>query len=220
MTEVDESQALLAVVQTLMAPLAKLLVARGVPFASAEECLKIAMIDAARDAHPEGLPHRLVSRISTTTGINRREVTRLSLPSERPAGPPRYSVAQALFARWRTTAGYVDERGAPRTLARQGEAPSFEALARSVTQDVHPRSLLDELLRLGVARHDLERDTVAITLGDFLPSSDRVRMLDFLANNVGDHLSAAVENVMRPTPRHLERAVFAHGLSEQSLSVA
>jgi len=202
-----------------MDPLARLLVARGVPFAAAQESLKRAMVAAARAAHPDGLAHRLVSRISTTTGINRREVTRLTLAEDAPAAPRRSVVAE-LFARWRTAPKYRDARGRPRSLPRQGDAPSFEALARSITQDVHPRSLLDELVRLGLATHDAARDVVVPSLAEFVPSADRARMLDFLANNVGDHLSAAVDNVLGPTSRHLERAVFAHGLSPESVAVA
>lgn len=48
----------------------------------------------------------------------------------------------------------------PPSLPRQGEAPSFEA--QSVTRDVHPRSVLDGLARLGLARHDPRRDTAAL----------------------------------------------------------
>ena len=219
LTPVDEHQALLAATQALMLPLARLLVARGVPYAQAEESLKAAMVEAAREAHPDGLPHRLVSRIATTTGINRREVTRLTRFDTAPAEPQRSSASNT-FTRWRTNADYLDEQGLPRVLARQGDAPSFESLARSVTQDVHPRSLLDELLRLGLARHDAEADTVSLILDAFVPSTDRTRMLEFLAHNVGDHLSAAVANVIGPTPRHLERAVFADGLSTRSIAAA
>jgi hypothetical protein len=215
----DEQQALLAATHALMNPLARLLVARGVPFAAAQERLKRAMVEAARAAHPDGLPHRLVSRISTTTGINRREVTRLTQAHDAPP-PPRRSVVAELFAHWRTAPGYRDARGRPRVLPRQGDAPSFEALARGVTQDVHPRSLLDELVRLGLATHDARTDKVVPSLAEFVPSADRARMLDFLANNVGDHLAAAVENVVGSTPRHLERAVFAHGLSPESVARA
>ncbi len=219
MTDADEHRALLEATQALMAPLARLLVARGVPYASAEESLKAAMVDAARAAHPEGLPHRLVSRIATSTGINRREVTRLTRAPESPV-VPRRSIAAELFARWGTSPLYRDAQGHPRVLPRQGEAPSFESLARSVTQDVHPRSLLDELLRLGFASHDAASDTVSVVLEDFVPSSDRTRMLEFLGNNVGDHLAAAVENVIGQAPRHLERAVFAHDLSADSIAAA
>ena len=219
MSPLDEHQALLAATQALMRPLARLLVARGVPYAQAEESLKTAMVQAAREAHPDGLPHRLVSRIATTTGINRREVTRLTRVEDEPAEPQR-SVAANTFMRWRTNPAYLDPQGHPLTLARQGDAPSFESLARGVTQDVHPRSLLDELLRLGLASHDLEADSVTLTIDAFVPSTDRARMLEFLSHNVGDHLSAAVANVLGPTPRHLERAVFADGLSPAAIAAA
>jgi hypothetical protein len=218
-SHLDEHQALLAAAQALLLPLARLLVARGVPYAQAEESLKTAMVEAAREAHPDGLPHRLVSRIATTTGINRREVTRLTRFTSTPSEPQR-SAAANTFMRWRTNPAYLDAQGQPLTLARQGDAPSFESLARGVTQDVHPRSLLDELLRLGMASHDVQADTVTLVLDAFVPSTDRVRMLEFLAHNVGDHLSAAVANVVGPAPRHLERAVFADGLSSQAIVAA
>ncbi|MEP6503395.1 MAG: DUF6502 family protein [Betaproteobacteria bacterium] len=219
MNDVDENQALIAAAQALMLPLARLLVARGVPYAQAEESLKASMVEAAREAHPDGLPHRLVSRIATTTGINRREVTRLTR-SETALAQPQRSAAAQLFTRWRTADPYRDAQGQPRALPRQGDAPSFDSLARSITQDVHPRSLLDELLRLGLVSHDAASDLVTLSLDAFVPSADRARMLEFLAHNVGDHLSAAVANVLGPAPRHLERAVFADGLSPVAIAAA
>jgi hypothetical protein len=216
----DEQQALAAAIQALLLPLARLLVARGVPFAVAEEGLKIAMVQAAREAHAGALQHRLVSRISTATGINRREVTRLTRESGAAGEAPPRSLASAIFTRWRTAPEYRDSRGRPRPLARQGEQRSFEALARSITQDVHPRTLLDELLRLGLATHDAERDIVTLALDTFVPAGDRTRMLDFLARNVGDHLSAAVANVLGHTPPHPEQAVFVDELSKESAAAA
>ena len=41
-------------------------------------------------------------------------------------------------------------------------------------------------------------------------------MYGFLGNNVGDHLAAAVANVLAASPPHLEQAVFADGLSKES----
>jgi len=52
----------------------------------------------------------------------------------------------------------------------------------------------------------------------FAPKDDSARMLGFLGNNVGDHLQAAVANVLAEgTPPHLEQAVFADGLSDESV---
>jgi hypothetical protein len=146
-------------------------------------------------------------------------VTRLTRDAGAPAAPPR-SLASAVFTRWRTAPEYRDSRGRPRALARQGAAPSFDALARSITQDVHPRSLLDELVRLGLATHDATRDTVALAHDTFVPAADRARMLEFLAHNVGDHLGAAVANVLGRTPPHPEQAVFVDELSQESVAAA
>ena len=85
---------------------------------------------------------------------------------------------------------------------------------------MHPRSLLDELVRLGLATHDAERDTVALNRDTFVPSGDLVRLLGFLGDNVGDHLSAAVHNVLTDGPRHFEQAMFAHELSTHSVEEA
>jgi hypothetical protein len=193
-----------------------LAVARGLPFSAAYELMKRAFVDAAAAAHPGLLPHRRVSRISTVTGINRREVTRLTQAAE-PARPRGRSIVSELFAHWLTDSRYADAGGAPRALPRQGTVPSFETLAQEITRDVHPRSLLDELLRLGLATHDEASDEVRPALSA-VPRGDAGRMLGFLGDNVGDHLKSAVDNVLGAGNRHFEQAVFADGLSDESMA--
>lgn len=198
----------------VLAPLARLAVARGLPCAAVEEWLREAFVQAASDAHPGLLPHRRVSRISTVTGINRREVTRLvqQAPAARPRG--RSLVAEVL-ACWLSDPAYREPQGAPRVLPRQGPRPSFETLAQDVTRDVHPRSLLDEMLRLGLATLDEAAD--AVRAASAVPKGDSARMLRVLGNNVGDHLRAAAANVVDGQGRHFEQAVFADGLSDATM---
>jgi hypothetical protein len=215
-----EQQALREALGRVLEAAARLAVSRGLPFAAAEEMLKQAFVDAAAAAHPTLAPHRRVSRISAATGINRREVTRLTQRALRGAPTLRArSRASELFAHWRSQPPYRDRRGEPRRLPRQGPAPSFETLAQEITRDVHPRSLLEELTRLGLAEFDPASDTVRLLRDAFVPRGDRVRMLGFLGDNVGDHLAAAVDNVLADaaTP-HFEQAVFADGLTPESLA--
>ena len=206
--------------RALLTPLARLAVSQGLPFATVEDTLKEAFIEAARaslleQGHPS---HRLVSRISTITGINRREVTRLTRPTPHLPRSSAPSTVSEVFTRWVTDPALRDAQGRPLPLPRQGAAPSFETLARSVTQDVHPRSLLDELCRLGVARLDPDTDIVALLMDSFVPGGDRTHMLDFLAGNAGDHLSGAVANVIGKGPhQHFDQAVFADELAAESL---
>jgi hypothetical protein len=211
-----ETQALHDALRAVLAPLAQLAVARGLTYAALEVAMKQAVVQAAAAAHPQVAPQRSVSRISTATGINRREVTRLLHADAGGLRPPR-SPASALFAHWMSDPAYLDRSGNPRVLPRLGPAPSFETLAQTVTRDVHPRSLLDELLRLKLATLDEAADTVALQRGGFVPRGDRTRMLGFLADNVGDHLRAAVGNLQADGSRHFEQALFADGLSADSV---
>lgn len=205
---------LMEALRTLMQPLAALSVASGMPFATVEEMLKKAFVDAARTAHTNAPADRVVSRISTATGLNRRVVTRLTQAGSSSA-PTRRSPATQVFTRWVAEPSFKTAKGKLLPLPRLGPAPSFEELARSVNRDVHPRSLLEELCRLGLVR--IDGDMVHVVRESFVPKGDTDRMLGFLGSNVGDHLRAAVANVLSNPPQHLEQAVFADELSNASL---
>jgi hypothetical protein len=224
-----EQQALEAALRGLVEQVARLAVARGLAAAPVQEMLRLAFVRAAAAAHPGLAEHRKTSRIATTTGLNRREVARLQAALAQPAdhSAPRSSPATQLFLLWTTDAAWLDAAGQPRVLPRLGLAsdgrPGFEALAQHITRDVHPRSLLDELVRLGLVHWDAGADTVAVLAPRFTAQGDRVRQLGLLGDNVGDHLRAAVDNVLAgsDTPaaaRHLEQAVFAWGLTPQSIA--
>ncbi|MFG5407480.1 DUF6502 family protein [Piscinibacter sakaiensis] len=181
------------------------------------ELLRRRLVQVAHAAHPTLPEHRRVSRISSATGLNRREVTRLL---QAPAGPvPVRLPVNELFAHWLTDPACRGPDGEPAELPRLGPAPSFESLAQDTSRDVHPRSLLEQLLRLGLAEHDEETDRVRLTRRSFVPAHDDAGLLRFLGENVGDHLSAAVANVLSPEARkpHFEQAVFGQGLPEAAL---
>jgi hypothetical protein len=216
-----EQAAMTEALRAVLGPLTRLVLERGLPFAAVQEQLKLLLVQTADASHAELLPHRRVSRISTATGINRREVTRLiqALREGRAAtAPARRSLASEVFTHWLTAAAYRDRQGQPIALSRNGRAPSFEALAREITRDVHPRSILDELLRLGLARIDPEADTVSLVREAFVPRGDRPSMLQCLADNVGDHTAAAVANVLGDGQPHFEQSLFADGLSPESVA--
>lgn len=202
----------------LLAPIARLCLAHGITFAHVNEILKRAFVHEAKALQPDAPEHGMVSRISTATGINRREITRLTK-----AGMPVPSTKQPLtaevLARWLTDHSFRNEDGVPSVLKRAGETQSFEALAQLVTRDVHPRSILDELIRLGFVHHDAATDLVSLAYTDFVPKADMQQMLAFLSDNVGDHLEAAVANVTTVDgSQNLEQAVFADELSVESVA--
>lgn len=216
--ESDVEQTLTRAMAQLLGPLARLAIARGVKFPQVQELLKQAFVLAAR-AQDTAPGARDISRVATTAGLTRREVARLS-QRQPPARGERSSPATQVFTRWLADRKLRDGRGRPRVLPRQGPAPSFEALARSVTRDVHPRRLLDELLRLGLVSHNDRTDTIRLVKDAFVPRDDLARMLGFLGHNVGDHLAASVANVLDDDRRHFEQALFVDDLSDGSVDLA
>ena len=208
--------ALTVALSRLLAPLARLCLANGVTFATVEDLLKQSFVQEANALQPGPPEHGTVSRISTATGISRREVTSMikSGSPERQTKPP---LATQLFARWATDPSLHDNDGKPRVLRRHGKAPSFETLAHSITRDIHPRSMLDELIRLNLVYHDEESDSVTLAQSNFVPRGDSRQMFGFLGDNVGDHLEASVANVLHDDRQHFEQAIFADELSSESV---
>lgn len=201
----------------ILQPVAELSLAKGLRFAVVEEMLKRAFVQSARDQSAAKAIARDISRVSAATGLTRREVTRIT-QDETTHAALRPSPATQIFTRWMGNRRLHDAQGNPRPLKRQGRSPSFEALAQSVTRDVHPRTLLEELCRLGLAKVDEATDMVMLVRDAFVPKRDKARLFSLLGNNVGDHLSAAVENVIADSPPHVEQAIFADELSTQSVA--
>jgi hypothetical protein len=211
-----EQQALLAAMGHLLKPFAKLGLAKGVPIQAIEELVRHAYVDAAKQACEGDNPERLTSRISTMTGLTRREVGRIQ-QAPAPELPATRSAATDLLTFWTSQAAYVDNKKKPIAIPRQGPAPSFEALAANVTKDVHARSLLAEMIRLNLVTHRKTTDTVELLEDIFVPNDDWPKMVGFLGVNVGDHLEAAVTNVLGDGHQHFEQALLADELSAESV---
>lgn len=210
-------------VHALTLPLARLAMAHGLPCEAVLQGVERAFVEAAQAAlQDSGVPaHRQVSRIAAATGMGRREVARVidAQTAQAPVAPPP-TWASEVFTRWVSDRRLRNARGQLKPLRRTGDHPSFESLARSVTQNVHPRSLLDELCRLQLARVDEARDTVELLSDTFVPQGDRAHMIDMLRDNVGAHLSAAVDNVTGDgsRPQH-DQAVLGDELSSESIDI-
>jgi len=212
-----EQQALLASLGHLLQPFAKLCLAKGVPIQAVEELVRQAYVNAATQAcKGASNPDRLTSRISTMTGLTRREVRRIQ-DDPTPELPATRSVASDVLTYWTSQTEYVNKAGKPIAIPRQGDKASFETLANSVTKDVHPRSVLTEMIRLNLVKHHKKNDMVELMEEIFVPTNDWAQMIGFLGTNVGEHLEAAVTNVLGDGHQHFEQALLADELSSESI---
>jgi hypothetical protein len=199
----------------LMAPIARWLLRHGVPYNAFADMLKSVFVSAAREELELGGARPTHSALSVLSGVHRKDVRNLEASPEPPAAPRSVSLASQVFTRWITDPKYRSAHGKPRRLLRSGADNSFESLARAVSSDVHPRTVLDELLRLGLAR--LDGDDVVPTRASFVPSRQLDELTALFSSNVSDHIAAAVHNLTVEAPKYLEQSVFADGLTPESI---
>lgn len=198
------------ILDRLLAPLTRLLVARGVLFPDFVERMKAHYVKAAQEITGEKLTD---SRLSVLTGLQRRDITRLK---EFEPKAPRPNHLVRLVALWQTEPDYT-ENGRPKTLSKNGDAPSFEALARDVLRDIHPRTMLDTLLATETVSFDKTTQEVRLLKTSYQPLAGSEDQITYLTHNMGDHLNAATENVLGKTPAHFERAVHYSGLTQDQI---
>lgn len=142
--------------------LAALSVGTGVGFPEVSQLLKKAFVEAAAMVVNVGSNPRdrsSVSRLSAATGLNRRAVTEI-LQAGTASHGPRETLSEKVRKRW------CEELSKPgqwsRKIPKSGEPVSFESLARSVTTDVHPRTVLMEMTRLSMVRYDSKPGVVTL----------------------------------------------------------
>ena len=158
------------------------------------------------------------SAISLLSGLHRKDVRELGKGGGHLIAHSG-TVASLLFAKWISDPVYVQKNGKPRRLVKHGPAPSFESLALSITQDVHPGSILRAMEGQGMLRLEGEgkSERIALIKESFIPQDDLGEMLSMFATNLHDHMSAASSNMLGGSQPFLEQAVFGDGLSQSSV---
>ncbi len=219
MTE-DPTDRFTRVLRGLLRPLVRLLIARGVTVPIAYRLLKEVYVTVAVEDFAIDGDRPTDSRVSVLTGVHRRDVKTIREADDDGSGGLRQKTAllTTVVGRWAGGRDTTGQDGKPLPLPRSGDTePNFEALVREINRDIRPRTVLDELLRLGLVQVD---DDGLLVLDDsvLVGSGDTDQQTVFFAENVGDHLAAAAENLMSEEPPFLERAVFYNNLSAASVN--
>lgn len=203
----------LAAALRLLRPLVRLLLREGVAYPAFAAALKPVFLEAARAELASRGMATTDSALTLLSGVHRRDVRRLARGpqgAEPPEAPP--SLAAEVVGRWAGEAAWLDTDGRPRVLPRSGEA-SFDALVASLSRDVRPRAVLDEMLRLGVV-HETPQG-IALDGAGFAPRAGFAEMAALMAANLHDHLSAAASN-LGGEANFLEQALFVDQLGADS----
>ena len=201
----------------VLQPLVRLLLRNGVTYTVFAAALKRVFLAAAQQELAGRQMASTDSAVSLLSGLHRRDVRNLrrvdTVAKAAAAAPPvRLGLAAQVVARWMNDTDYQNAQGGTRALPKSGQA-SFDSLVASVSRDVRPRAVLDELLRLGVVQ-DNEAGVVLEGSG-FAPRQGFEEMSWLMAQNLQDHAAAAVAN-LHGDGNFLEQAVFVDELTAAS----
>lgn len=203
-------------VRRLVRPLVRALIAQGVTAPALYRIVKQTYVQVAEE---ELAGKATDSRVSVITGVHRRDVKEFRAlgSGENKAVGQKVSILATVLGRWLSDKSLMDGNGNPAPLPRSAaEGPSFDALVQSVSRDVRPRTVLDELERQNIIK--VQDATVTLLMEGLFGSADMEQKLHFFAHNVGDHMQAAVENLIMDDAPHFERAVFYNYLSDASVT--
>jgi hypothetical protein len=218
-------QALYAIA-VVLEPVARLMIEHAVDLSSVVEEFKSALVRQAGDRYALDGREASDARVALLTGVHRKDVRRLrNLPNRSQQTKSGISVATAVVARWISDAQFLNFDQTPLRLARspryaESGQPDFSALVASVSTDTSARTVLDELLRLGIVRME-EENYVQLLHTSFVPQKDIAGKFHFLAAGVSDHLSAAVSNLAttEQVKPMLDQSAFAEGLDAKQAAL-
>ncbi|WP_299651717.1 DUF6502 family protein [uncultured Tateyamaria sp.] len=216
---IDVSGAFLRILRGLLRPLVRTMIARGLTAPVVYSLLKRVYVEVAEESFRLDDKPLTDSRIALLTGVHRKDIRTIRAEGADETGASRRKSAllATVIGQWMSAPDFTEATGTPILLPRQVDSgPDFETLVRSVSRDVRPRTVLDELQNAGLVTETpdglLQLEADAIVGTGNAPDKEA-----FFAANVGDHLAAATENLLAETPPFFERAVFYNQLPPEAV---
>lgn len=192
----------------LLKPLVRLLLRNGVAYPAFATALKKVFLEAAQEELNAGKTPATDSAVSLLSGVHRRDIRNLTreLEDSPVALTAPLNMASQVVARWLSDARYLDAHGAPRVLQRISSTEGdFDTLVSTISTDIRPRAVLDELIRLGIV--DETNGQLTLVARGFTPQEGFGELVQLMQANLHDHIAAATAN-LSDKRNFLEQAVY------------
>ncbi len=137
------------------------------------------------------------SRVAILTGLNRKEIVRLTQQSASEIHPRKGTTNRALrvVTGWLNDPDFLDNKEQPKTLPIKGDSASFNTLAIRYSGDITARAILEELKRLGIVKITAERDSVQLLSCGYIPQNDKPEQIDIMSISATDLLETVAHNL-------------------------
>lgn len=208
MTHNDLPQTLLTTTARILRPLIRILLRYGISYAAFTELSKRIYFDVAKTDFAIPGKKQTSSRISTLTGLSRKEVARLeSLPEEQvELDTSTINRAARVISGWVRDTDFHNANGAPIDLQFDDAEASFSVLVKKYSGDITARTIADELTRVGaisVTRAGL----LHLNTRAYVASASDIDKLKILGTDVSSLIATIEHNLTQPDHPYFQRKV-------------
>jgi hypothetical protein len=207
-------------VSRVLRPLVRLLIKLGINFKDFSESAKRLYLEESVRALKEDNKEATSSALSVVSGIHRKDTAHfLKHPGfESSALSTGASAAMTVVTEWIINPDYLDKDMKPCPLnyshSDAGEK-TFTTLSNKVIKDLRAKTVLEELLRLGLVQ--FKDEEVSLKQEAFVPQTDFNEKMVFFSKNISEHMQAAATNVQSQKPPYFERSAFHDGLNKEDI---
>jgi len=213
----SENNILFAAIKKLLKPLVRILLKNGILYAALVDIIKPIYIEVAKEELSESTQKLTKSRISTITGIPRKEVQRIIEQGEVDDvwAFARYNRAARVVSGWVRDTRFSDKQQQPIILSYDDKSPTFVELVSAFSGDIPARTILDELIEVEVVIV-LSNSDVQLVKRAYIPSSVESEKLGILGRDVAGLISSIGHNIYQVDDApYFQRKVFYDNLPSE-----
>lgn len=194
MSSEDRQTILLRSIAAILRPLVRVLLRNGISYGSFAELSKRIYVEVAGQEGALPGKKQTTSRISTITGLTRKEVTRIKNESglELTQNLEQYNRAARVITGWLRDTEFHNSKGQPANLPLDGDN-SFAELVNRYSGDIPMRAIADELER--VEAIEIKNNRVYLRTRAYLPGKDENEKLKILGTDVADLIRTIDHNI-------------------------
>jgi len=208
------------IVRRMLQPLVKILLQSGFSYGAFAEAAKHAYIDVAQA--DLSLPGRkqTTSRVSTVTGLTRKEVHRLTnQAAEADTAAGRYmNRAARVISGWLTDPRFLDAEGSPLSLPLDDSEHGFLQLVKAYSGDIPYRTITDELMRID-AIEITPSGALRLTKKAYIPNAGSQEKLQMMADDVVELMNTITHNLQAKSDAEMffQRKVYYDNIPQENI---
>ena len=202
----------------ILRPLIRILLRYGISYAAFSELSKQIYFDVAKTDFAIPGKKQTSSRISTMTGLSRKEVARLeALPVKQgELDSSTINRAARVISGWVRDHEFHAKDGVPAELPFDDAEASFSALVKKYSGDITARTIADELTRIGAISFTTTGQ-LHLNTRAYVASTSDIDKLTILGTDVSSLIATIEHNLVEPEQAYFQRKVAYNYIPKDAL---